>query len=111
MKILDGDAAPLEYLRGHAEGRGGGQRGGGQSSGGQRGGGKREVRTDDGATPLFMASQNGHTDAVQLLLEEGADVDNARTALRVNAKEPCSRQPRERSGAGGYGICGSSRVG
>ena len=28
-----------------------------------------------GSTPLFMASQNGHTDVVKILLANGADVN------------------------------------
>ena len=33
---------------------------------------------NDGATPLFIASQNGHVDVVSVLLEQGADIDKAR---------------------------------
>ena len=31
--------------------------------------------SQDGITPLFMASQNGHTDIVNILLANGADVN------------------------------------
>ena len=31
--------------------------------------------TQDGATPLFMASQNGHSDVVNILIRNGADVN------------------------------------
>ena len=34
-----------------------------------------------GASPLFMASQNGHTDIVDLLLKAGADVHQTYTVL------------------------------
>ena len=36
----------------------------------------------DGASPLCMASQNGHTDTVDLLLKAGADVHKARKVFR-----------------------------
>ena len=32
--------------------------------------------TQDGATPLYMASQNGHSDVVNVLIRIGADVCN-----------------------------------
>ena len=32
----------------------------------------------DGATPLFIASQNGHSDVVTILLRNGAGVDVAK---------------------------------
>ena len=31
--------------------------------------------TQDGATPLFMASKNGHSDVVNTLIRNGADVN------------------------------------
>lgn len=31
-----------------------------------------------GATPLFIASQNGHGEVVNILIRKGADVDVAR---------------------------------
>ena len=31
----------------------------------------------DGATPLFIASQNGHSDVVNILIRNGADVNMA----------------------------------
>ena len=33
--------------------------------------------SQDGATPLIIASQNGHSDAVNILLRSGADVNLA----------------------------------
>ena len=36
----------------------------------------------DGVGPLFMASQEGHTDIVDLLLKAGADVHQARKVFR-----------------------------
>ena len=38
-----------------------------------------EARTRSGATPLFCAAQEGHTDMLTLLLESGADPDAERT--------------------------------
>ena len=35
------------------------------------------MQTTTGATPLFMASQNGHIDVVTALLAASADVDAA----------------------------------
>ncbi len=42
------------------------------------------ARTDVGATPLFMASQNGHDGVVRVLLEAGADVHKASTDHGLN---------------------------
>jgi ankyrin repeat protein len=33
-----------------------------------------DVRTDDGATPVVAAAQNGHVEVVRLLVGKGADV-------------------------------------
>ena len=38
-----------------------------------------KARTDNGATPLFAASQEGHTKVVEMLLGAGADVNKATT--------------------------------
>ena len=38
-----------------------------------------QARTDDGRTPLYVASQNGHTETCQALLSSGANVNQART--------------------------------
>jgi ankyrin repeat protein len=36
-------------------------------------------QSKDGASPLYMASQEGHSDVVDILLEAGADVHQATT--------------------------------
>ena len=33
-----------------------------------------QARTDDGATPLYMASQEGKADVVRMLVDAGADL-------------------------------------
>ena len=38
-----------------------------------------KARTDSGETPLYIASFNGHTECVEMLLGAGADVNKART--------------------------------
>ena len=40
----------------------------------------------DGATALYMASQNGHCEVVETLLEAKADVN-----MKANVSESCSR--------------------
>jgi hypothetical protein len=42
------------------------------------------VQQTDGASPLFMASQSGHTEAVQALLTAGAAVDQAMVSCRCD---------------------------
>ena len=37
-----------------------------------------------GATPLFIASQKGHSEVVKILIKNGADVDLARKVCRYN---------------------------
>jgi ankyrin repeat protein len=36
------------------------------------------VQTDDGATPLYIASRNGHGEVAKLLLDRGTAVNQAR---------------------------------
>jgi ankyrin repeat protein len=45
-----------------------------------------EARNDDGCTPLFIAAQQGHLEAVRLLLEAGANP----SLVRVDGKPPLS---------------------
>ena len=40
--------------------------------------------TQDGVTPLFMASCNGHSDVVNILIRNGADINLARNVWRYN---------------------------
>ena len=42
------------------------------------GGADIDKAIDDGATPLFIASQQGHVEVVRALVEGGADIDKAR---------------------------------
>lgn len=37
-----------------------------------------KCKSDTGSTALYIASQNGHTDTVDLLLQNGADTNKAR---------------------------------
>ena len=37
------------------------------------------ICADDGASPLFLAAQEGHVDCIRLLLEHGADANLATT--------------------------------
>ncbi len=41
----------------------------------------------DGATPLYVASQNGHVDAVRALLDAGAAVNQAAVSGYGRAEE------------------------
>ena len=41
--------------------------------------------TQDGSTPLNVASQNGHSDVVKILIRNGADVNLANNVWRYNA--------------------------
>jgi ankyrin repeat protein len=43
----------------------------------QAGANPNKAKTDEGATPLFIAAQNEHLRIVQLLLESGAEVNKA----------------------------------
>ena len=46
-------------------------------------GGAKVDAAKDGATPLFIACQNGHVDAARLLLDNGADVNRAKNYGRT----------------------------
>ena len=39
---------------------------------------KDQGTSDDGATPLFIAAQNGHLEVVRFLVESGANKDQGR---------------------------------
>ena len=40
--------------------------------------------SQDGVTPLFMASQKGHSEVVNILIRDGADINLARNVWRYN---------------------------
>ena len=40
--------------------------------------------TQDGTTPLFIASEHGHRDVVNILMQNGADINLARNVWRYN---------------------------
>ena len=40
--------------------------------------------TQDGITPLYVASQNGHSDVVNILIRNGADINLAHNVWRYN---------------------------
>ena len=53
----------------------------------------------NGVSPLFMASQNGHTDIVDLLLKAGADVHQMAKVLPLYMPPTCT------CGAVLFGLC------
>ena len=58
-----------------------GAHGGRALPGGGGQGGRGKAKTSTGSTPLFMAAQEGHTEVVRFLVEEGkADVDKAQAS-------------------------------
>ena len=75
---------------------------------------RNKATTDNGSTPLHMASWKGHTDVVTLLLQHGADADKAidrpmvrtplwhgehvRTYRRGDAAAPARRRRRQGGG-------------
>ena len=48
---------------------------------------------NDGATPVWAASQNGHLEVVGLLVEKGADVNQAKTVSEPARPRPRSHAP------------------
>ena len=42
------------------------------------------LSTQDGLSPVFAASHNGHTDVVDLLVQAGADIHLATTEVHVS---------------------------
>ena len=38
----------------------------------------------DGTSPVYIASQNGHTDVVDLLVQAGAEINLAETVVRIH---------------------------
>mmetsp|Transcript_17017 Transcript_17017/g.32295 ORF Transcript_17017/g.32295 Transcript_17017/m.32295 type:complete len:107 (-) Transcript_17017:655-975(-) len=49
----------------------------------------KHIAHRSGATSLYLASQNGHTDAGKVLLEHGAAVDAARRDNGLSSYEHC----------------------
>ena len=40
------------------------------------------ITIQDGLSPLYVASEYGHTDVVDILVKEGADVNQAATVVK-----------------------------
>ena len=58
----------------------------------ESGANKDQGTTDDGATPLYIAAQNGHLEVVRFLVESGANkdqgtTDDGTTSLYIAAHE------------------------
>ena len=45
---------------------------------------KTKFLTQDGSTPLYIASEKGHSDVVNILIRNGADIDLGRNVWRYN---------------------------
>ena len=43
-------------------------------------------QTQDGASPVYVASENGHTEVVDLLVQAGADINLATTEVHVSTQ-------------------------
>ena len=48
------------------------------------------IFTQDGTTPLFMASQEGHWDVAEILIAAGAKVDLARAVSLDSLEHTCN---------------------
>ena len=50
-------------------------------------------QTQDGYSPVYAASQNGHTEVVDLLVQGGADINLATTKVHVSTYTASSSVP------------------
>ena len=52
------------------------------------GGNVNQARTDDGASPLYVASENGNVETVKVLIKAGGNVNQARIKKKLRQQPP-----------------------